>query len=176
MFSFGITGMATQEDQTVTFSPEFVDGPTPWFDRLFVLYLLFAIIIAVARSVALMWALRKHRKIQSPAAPLVLDSSSFWEGCHARTRSIRDFSHLTFLLSVLVFAMNGIDAMDAVATQKTAGVGAIAGATAGAFTTFSAGMIVCIALFCCAMFLERRVLRQRRLIDRNEIKPQLPDA
>lgn len=87
---------------------------------------------------------------------------------------MKNFSHLTFLLSVLVFAMDGIDAMDAVATQKTSGIGAIAGATAEAFTTFSAGMVICVALFCCAMLLEHRVTRLKLPVEREGIKP-LPD-
>jgi hypothetical protein len=169
-----IIGFATQEDQTVTFSPMGDGGSIHWFDRLFAFYILIVMIITVVRSVGLMWALRRHRRAQQHTMPLAPDSRAFWEICNARTRSVRNFSHLTLLASVLVFAMNGIDAMAAVATQKVAGVGAIAGATAEAFTTFSAGMVICIALFCRAVFLEHRVLRQKLLIDGQGSKP-LPD-
>jgi biopolymer transport protein ExbB/TolQ len=165
MFTFGIIGMAAQEEQTVTFDPCCMTRHFPWFVNLFVLYLLVVMILTVIRAVALLWALRKHRKAQKQARLLVADSRSFWDICNARTQSIRNFSHLSLLLSLLVLAWEGTNALSNVATEKVVGVRALADRFADALTDLSAGMVVCIALFCCAMFLERFVRRQKLSIE-----------
>jgi hypothetical protein len=164
-----------QEDQTVNFAPSYV-GHVPWFATLFALYLLFVLLMTVVRAARLAWNLRKSRKAQEQRPPFTSSSQRFWEICNAKVRSIRNFSHLTFLLAVLVLAWNANDVMEMIWTKKTSGFEAVAGGLSESFTIFGAGIVVCIALFCCAMFFESLVLRQRRLLEQKGSESQLPSV
>lgn len=151
-----------QEEQTVSFDPMYVDGPVPWFERLFMLYLLLVSLTAIIRFLRLAWALRRHRKEQKSASFSGLDSQDFWDSCRTRCQSLRNSSILTFLLTTLVTAWSAVNMFTQVTVQKTASLIAIAGATSETLTTFSIGIIVCTMIFCCAIFLERLISSERR--------------
>ena len=163
-----------QEEQTVSFQPIGYDGPNPWYVNLFVIYLLYVLLMTVVRAVRLMWTLRKHRKAQEREAPLESSSQSFWEICYSEIRSIRNFSHLTFLLAALVLSLNAIDILAGVATEKVASFPYVAAGLANALVPFLMGIIICSAQFSCAMFLESRVRRRTLVLDLKASKPRPP--
>jgi hypothetical protein len=84
-----------------------------------------------------------------------------WELLLVKARSLKNLSHLTVLLSVLILSCSMSDHFSAITTQKVAGIWAIAGAAADALTTFSAGIVVAIVLFCIAVLCERVIHRRR---------------
>ena len=151
-----------QEEQTVSFQPIGYEGHTPWFVNLFVIYLLYVLLMTVVRVVRLMWTLRKHRMVQENEAPLESSSRGFWETCHSKIQSIRNFSLLTFLLAVLVLSWNATDILAGVSTAKAPSVPYVAAQSAEALVPFVIGVFVSSALFCCAMFLESLVQRRSR--------------
>ena len=160
-----------QEDQTVSFQPMSHDGPVPWFENLFVIYLLCVLLVTVDRAVRLMWTLRKHRKAQKLEALPESTFQRFWEACHSTTRSIRDFSHLTFLLAALVLSWDATDIFEGVSNAKVTSLPYIAGELARALVPFLMGIVTCSAQFCCSMFLAGLIRLQRPTAD---CKPQPP--
>jgi hypothetical protein len=162
-----------QEEQTVNFSPSY-EGHVPWFATLFFIYLLSVSLMTVVRAARLAWNLRKNRTAHEQKLPA--SSQRFWEICNAKVRSIRNFSHLTFLLAALVLAWDSTDIMAMIWTKKTSGFEAVAGGLSEAFTVFGSGIFVCVALFCCSMLFEHLVLRQRHMLEQNEGDSQLPSV
>ena len=150
-----------QEEQTVSFSPMYVDGPVPWFERLFMLYLLLVSLTTIIRFVRLAWALRKHRKEPKAASLSGLDSQGFWDDCRNRCQSLRNTCILTFLLTTLVTGWSASNILTQVTVQRAAGLGAVAGAMSETLAIFSNGIIVCTIIFTVAIFLERLVQLQR---------------
>jgi hypothetical protein len=149
------------------------EGPVPWFVSLFVIYLLCVFLIMSVRAVLLMWTLRKHRKAQQRGVPLDSILRAFEETCHSTIRSIRNFSHLTFLLAALVLSWNATNILAGVSTAKAPSLSYVAAQLAEALVPFLLGILLCTALFSCAMFLERLVRRLRLMPDRNAGKSQL---
>lgn len=161
-----------QEDQsTVSFQPMSHEGPLPWFEKLFVIYLLCILLMTIVRTGRLMWTLRKHRKAQKREALPESSSQSFWETCHSTIRSIRDFSLLTFLLAALVLSWDATEIFDGVANTKAPSLPYIAGDLSRALAPFVMGVGICSAQFCCSMFLDRLIRLRRRMPDR---KPHPP--
>jgi len=160
-----------QEDQTVSFQPMSHDGPVPWFENLFVIYLLCVLLMTVVRTVRLMWSLRKHRKAQKLEALPESTFQRFWEACHSTTRSIRDFSRLTFLLAAFVLSWDATEIFEGVANAKSPSFPYIAGELARALVPFVMGVGICAAQFCCSMFLDRLIRLRDPLTD---CKSQLP--
>ena len=154
-----------QEGQTVTFQPMNYEGSTPWFVNLFVVYLLYVLLMTAFRAIRLMWELRKHRKAQERESPIDSSSQAFWEVCNSNIRSIRNFSHLTFLFAVLVLCWNATDILAGVAAEKVASLPFVGARSAEALVPFSMGIIFSSAQFSCAMFLESRVRRRRLMLD-----------
>jgi len=151
-----------QEEQTVSFQPIGYEGHTPWFVNLFVIYLLSVLLMTVVRVVRLLWAFRKHRKVEERETPLESSSQDFWESCNSKIRSIRNFSHLTFLLAVFVLSWNAIDILAGVSTAKAPSVSYFAAESSEALVPFLGGILFSFVLFCCAMFLESLVQRRSR--------------
>jgi hypothetical protein len=162
-----------QEDQTVSFQPMNHEGRVPWFVSLFVIYLLCVLLMTFIRVVFLMWTLRKRRKAQEREVPLDSSSQGFWEDCQSTVRSIRNFSQLTFLLAALVLFWNATNILAGVSTAKAPSLSYVAADLADALVPFLSGIVLCTALFCSAMFLERLVRRRRLIIDRKAAKSQL---
>ena len=159
--------------QTVEFQPIY-EGHVPWFVNLFVIYLFCVLLMTVVRTVRLMWTLRKHRKAQEREVPPESSSQSFLEICYSEIRSIRNFSHLTFLLAAVVLCWSVTNILAGVAAVKVACVPCVAARLADALIPFLMGLIFSSAQFSCAMFLESRVRRRRLMLDLKAIKPQPP--
>ena len=163
-----------QEEQTVSFQPISYDGPEPWYVNLFLIYLLCMLLMTVGRAVRLMWVLRKHGKAQRREVPPESSSQSVWELCNSEIRTIRNSSHLNFLLATIVLSWHAVEILAGVATEKVASLPYVAGRLADAIVPFSMGAIICSVQFSCAMLLEGRVRRERLLLDRKVSKQQLP--
>jgi hypothetical protein len=143
--------MLQEEGQTVGFSPADLGHYFPWYVKLLLCYLLFVSVFAIVGSVGLAWEWYKLRNsTRKPEASPFLRSQVYWELWKVRAKSCRNLSHLTILLSVLVLAISLCNALDAVATQKFAGGGALAWAAEDALIPFSWGMIDATVLFCVA--------------------------
>lgn len=161
-----------QEEQTVSFQPIGYEGRTPWFVNLFIIYLLYVLIKTVVSTVRLIWTLRKHEKAQEREASVESRSQGLWEIWHSKIRSIRNFSHLTFLLAALVLSWNTINILVGVSTAKVPSFSFVAAELAVALVPFTMGIVFCSGQFCCAMCLESLVTRRRHLLDRRANKPQ----
>jgi len=111
---------------------------------------------------------------QEREAPLESNFQSFWENCYSTIRSIRNFSHLTFLLAALVLSWDATNILAGVSAEKVASVPYVAARLADALVPFATGIIFSSAQFSCAMFLEGLVRRRRLVLDRIAIKPQVP--
>jgi len=148
-----------QEEQTVTFQP--MENYVPWYVGLFRLYLALVILLAIFRFARLLWTLRKKRIGDQIQLLADVNLSEHWERSYIKARSFKTLSLLTFLVAVTVFVWTMSGDLMQVATQRTSGVGAIAGALADALKTFAVGLIVSTALFCCAAFCERLIDRHR---------------
>jgi hypothetical protein len=144
-----------QEEQTFTFSP--MEFYVPWYVSLFRFFLIVVMLLATIRFAGVLWALRKKR-IGEQTEPLVgLELSEYWERCYIKARSFKTLSLLTFLVAITDFVWTLSGDLMQVATQKTSGVGAIAGSSADALRTLALGGIVSTILFCYAAFCERLI-------------------
>jgi hypothetical protein len=128
-----------QEDQTVSFSPIGVEGEEPLFTRLFVVYLLVVLVLLLVRIVRLAVNLWKLRKAQKQSAPVSL-SESLLADCYAKTQSFRNFSALTFLVSLLNFAWFATDVFASISNQKITNVGFVLARIADGLVPFALGL------------------------------------
>jgi len=151
-----------QEEQTVSFQPLY-DTFVPWYIRLFHFFLALMILLALIRSARILWSLRTQR-ISAKQSDCFshLRSQDFWEHLYVRTRSLKSLSHLTVLVSLLSLLWSLAGDLTQVATQKTAGMGALAGGLADTLRTFSSGIVISVFLFCVAVLCER-LIRIRKL-------------
>jgi len=151
-----------QEEQTVTFQPMY-EVYVPWYVRLFYLYLAITVLLALVRSARVFWSLRTQ-KIASRRSEsfLHLHSPDSWDHSYVKARSLKTLSHLTFLISMIALLWSLADDLTQAATQKTAGIGAVAGGLADTLRTFSSGIVVSAALLCTAVLCER-LIRRRKL-------------
>jgi len=150
-----------QEEQTVTFQPMY-DVYVPWYVRLFHLYLAIIVLLALIRSARVIWSLRTQKMaLRQFASFLPLHSQDFWDDSYLKARSLKTMSHLTFLISMIALLWSLADNLTQVATQKTAGIGAIAGGLADTLRTFSSGIVVSVALLCTAVLCERLIGRRK---------------
>jgi hypothetical protein len=162
-----------QDEQTVTFQS--IEVSVPWYIGLFRLYLVFVTLLAVFRFAQLLWTLRTQRIARDTGSP-ALNLPELWQHSHIKALSFKTLAQLTLLIAVTVLAWSLSGDLMQVATQKTSGVGAVAGAFADALKTFSAGMIVSTALFSCAVFCERLIHRHRLGLARSEsVRPTYND-
>ena len=146
-----------QEEQTVTFQPMY-DVYVPWYVRLFHLYLALTVLLALIRSARVVWTLRTQRAATQQSEHL----QDFWDHSQVRARSLKTLSHLTFLISMIALLWSLADVLSQVATQKTAGIGAVAGGLADTLRIFSSGVVVSAALLCAAVLCEH-LIRRRKL-------------
>lgn len=139
-----------QEDQTVSFQPMYVDGPLPWYERLFALYLLAVLLIYLFRVVRLainLYKLRKERE-QFLAAPV---ANALLTDCYARVRSFKEISVLTLLISSLCFTWYTADSFSSVITAKAADFAFVLREVANALGSLMAGLVLSIVLYSTAM-------------------------
>jgi hypothetical protein len=163
-----------QEEQTVAFQPMY-DVFVPWYIRLFHLYLALVVLLTVLRSAHLIWTLRTPETAVHRSETFThVRSQDFWEHSYVKAQSLKTLSHLTFLISITALLWSLADDLTQVATQKTAGIGAIAGALADTLRTFSAGIVISTALFCVAVLCERLIRRRKLGVSRERGKEVLP--
>jgi len=164
-----------QEEQTVRFDPMYIDVFVPWYIRLFHFYLALVLLLTVLRSVHLLWTLRTRgtaaRRFEAFSD---LRSQDFWEHSYLKAQSLKTLSHLTFLISIIALLWSLADDLTQVATQKTAGIHAVAGALADTLRTFSAGIVVSTAVFCASVLCERLVRRRKLGTDGERTKEGQP--
>ena len=153
--------MQEDQSQTVSFQPIGYEGPLPWYVKVFVIYLLCVLLTTIVRTVALLWKLRKLQKMQERGGYLQSEIQSFWEISYSRIRSIKSFSHLTFLLAVIVLGWDATDILAGISMEKVSNSSFVAARFAEALVAFLMGVILSCVLFVCAMFLENRVRRGR---------------
>lgn len=162
--------MQEDQGQPVSFQPIGMDVHYPWFVNLFVIYLFCVLLLTLVEVVTLMWTLKKLRKPQVRDVLSESGSQSFWETSYSKIRSIRNFSHLTFLLAVLVLGWNATDILAGVSMEKVSSSSYVAARFEEALIPFLTGIIVCSGLFGSAMFLESRVRKGRLMLDRKTSK------
>jgi len=148
-----------QEEQAVIFQA--MENYVPWYVGLFRLYLALVILLAIFRFARLLWILRKKRIDEQAQSSVGVSLSEYWERSYIKASSFKTLSLLTLLVAMTVFVWTVSGDLMQVATQKTSGVGALAGAFADALKTFAVGVIVSTVLFCCAAFCERLIDRHR---------------
>ena len=159
--------MQENQDQTVSFQPIGMDIHYPWFVNVFAIYLLCVLLMTFVRAGTLMWTLRKIQRVQKRDAPSSeSDAQSFSETAYSTIRSIRGFSHLTFLLSVLVLGWYVTNILAGVSMENVSSFSSIAARFAEALIPFLMGIIFCCGLFGSAMFLESRVRHGRSMFVR----------
>jgi hypothetical protein len=164
-----------QEEQTVPFHPmELHYGP--WYIGLFRLYLVIVILLATLRVIRLLWTLRRQRLARQSKSSAALSLPEYWESAYIKARSFKALSQLTLMIAVTVLVWSLSSDLMQVATQKTSGAVAVAGAVADALRTFSAGMIVSTVLFCCAVFCERLIRRYQLGLTRKGSDPGPPSS
>lgn len=149
-----------QEDQTVSFSPMYVDGPEPWIARLFALYILVVLVVFSVRVIKLLAALhRLHRVPKRPLSPTFADS--LWAECCAKARSFKDISALTFLASLLNATWLIANVFLSVRAEKEASLGYVVGRVGDGLTYLAPGLIICIALYSAAMIFQASLKRRK---------------
>jgi hypothetical protein len=149
-----------QEEQTVPFSQMYVDGREPWFTQLFVLYLLVVLVLFLVRIMRLTVNLRKLRNAQKQSAPASFTDNLFAD-CHAKAQSFRDFSTLTFLVSLLNFAWFTTDVFSAIWNQKTTNVAYVLARIADGLVPLVLGLTFCVVLYIAAMSSEAALRRRK---------------
>lgn len=152
-----------QEGQSVGFEPITVCYVHhPWYVNLFILYLAIVLLLAAGCLVRLLWTLRKRRTAaKNHEAARGLETPNLRELSTLKVKSLRNLSHLTALISLLILSWSLSDHFVNVITQKVAGIGPLAAAAADALTTFSAGILVSTVLFCIAVLCERLIQRHK---------------
>ena len=144
-----------QEDQTITFQPIFVEDPMPWHTRLVTLYLVVMMGSLAIWLVKFALDMRKLRKMEGNL------KAEFWTSCYESTNSLKNFAFLTFLISLLDFVWSAIHIFAALEFEKVSQWKFVVERIALALTPFSLGIIVCIALFSCAMAMQHQLKRRR---------------
>jgi hypothetical protein len=142
----------------------YIDRVQPWHERLFALYLLAVIFIALYRAARLaieLWITRAKAAQSIPVAELIIRND---RAIHL-TRMFKNISLFTFLIALIEPSLSGIDACQQIATQKTVGFHAVAGALAESLASFCAGVIVCTFSFSLALIFENLLNHRRQRLD-----------
>jgi hypothetical protein len=144
-----------QEDQTVSFSPMYVDGPEPWFTRLFALYILVVLGVFLVRVIKLVAGLRKLRKArQHPNHATLADA--LWAECYAKAHAFKEISALTFFASSLNASWLIADVFLSVRAEKQANLGYVLARVGDGLSYLALGLIVCIVLYSAALLFSGR--------------------
>jgi hypothetical protein len=108
-----------QEDQTVSFDPMYVDGPVPWYETAYALYIFAIVIVLLVRVVQIVWNLRKLRKLGKVDQVGTNDWRRVWGSTRIQAHALEKLAVLTFFLSCFVLAMEVHSAFQSLATMKT---------------------------------------------------------
>ena len=143
-----------QESTTVQWSPMY-EVRLPWSTRLFILYLTVVLLLFCFRAIRMFWHLRSLRNTAKESK----EFSQMLDSCHAKATSIKNWSALTFLLSVLVSAWSMTVMLRGISVQKVTGTAFLAGAAAEVLMMFCSGMLVCTILYSFAFLCETVLVR-----------------
>jgi hypothetical protein len=149
-----------QEEQTVSFSPMYVDGPEPWFTRLFELYLLTVLVVFSIRIIKLLAGLRSLRRARKDTSPAGLVYSLWVESCE-KAHSFKEISALTFFASLLNATWLIADVFLSVRAEKQANLGHVLARVGDGLTYLAQGMIVCIGLYSAALLFQAALRRRK---------------
>jgi hypothetical protein len=150
-----------QEDQTVSFSPMYVDGPEPWFTQLFALYILVVLVVFSVRVIKLLAGLRKLRRARKRPIPGVV-ADSLWAECYAKANSFKEISALTFFASLLNATWLTANVFLSVRAEKEPSLSYVLARTGDGLVYLALGLIICVALYSAAMLFQA-ALRRRNL-------------
>ena len=150
-----------QEDQTVSFSPMYVDGPEPWFTRLFALYIFVVLVIFSVRVIKLLVGLRKLRMARRGLVPATV-ADSLWAGCYATAHSFKEISALTFFASLLNVTWLAADVFLSVRAEKQPSFSYVLARVGDGLSYLGLGLIICIALYSAAMLFQTSLRRNPR--------------
>jgi hypothetical protein len=118
--------------------------------------------LTIYRATRVAWGILKLWKLEAEnSSNEGSDFQAYWYLCHRYKESFKKFSHLTLLLSLLVLAMGSINVLAGVSTAKAPSVPYAAASMADAITPFSLAIVVCIVLYCCAMFFDAMLARRK---------------
>jgi hypothetical protein len=140
-----------------------------------VIYLFCVVVMTLVSAVRLILNVWKREMAHEREALVGSSSESIWDTCHFKIRSIRNFSHLTCLLSVLVLSLNATNLLASVIDAKASAFPYVAAGLADALVPFGLGIGICSAQISCAMFLEALVRNRRLMVHRKAGKVELPD-
>ena len=148
-----------QEDQTVSFSPMYVDGPEPWFTRLFALYILVVLVVFSVRFIKLLAGLRNLRRARQHPNPATL-ADALWTECYAKAGSFKEISALTFFASLLNATCLIADVFLSVRAEKQANLGYVLARVGDGLSYLALGLIVCMALYSAALLFQAALRRR----------------
>jgi hypothetical protein len=150
-----------QEDQTVSFSPMYVDGPEPWFTRSFALYIFVVLVVFSVRIINLIRGLRNLRRAQQRPNPATV-ADSLWAECYAKAHSFKEISVLTLFASLLNTTWLVANVFLSARAEKQANIGYVLARVGDGLSYLALGLIVCIALYSAAMFFQAALRRWNR--------------
>lgn len=152
----------------------YVDGPEPWFTRLFALYIFVVLVVFLDRVIKLLAGLRKLRRArQHPNHPTLADA--LWAECYAKAHCFKEISALTFFASSLNATWLIADVFLSVRAEKQANLGYVLARVGDGLSYLALGLIVCIVLYSAALLFQA-VLRRRNprglLANEDEREPE----
>jgi hypothetical protein len=150
-----------QEDQTVSFRPMYVDGPEPWFTRLFALYILVVLVVFSVRVIKLRRGLRNLRRARKHPNPATV-ADSLWAECYAKAHSFKEISALTFFASLLNATWLIADVFLSVRAEKQANLSYLLARVGDGLSYLAIGLMICIALYSAVMFFRAALRRWNR--------------
>ena len=148
-----------QEEQTVSFSPMYVEGPVPWFTRLFALYILVVVVIFLVRVIKLLVGLRNLRRAQKHPNPAAA-GDSLWAECYSKANSFKEISTLTFYASFLNATWLSANVLLSARAEKEANPGYVLARAGDGLFYLALGLIVCTALYSAALLFQAALRRR----------------
>jgi len=156
------------QEGTIPFEPIY-EGHSPWFVKLFLVYLAAVLLTSAFRAVRLVWSLRGLQEMKREGADKLDTRFQFlWNSCSVKTASMKNLSALTLLLAFLVCVWRMGEILRGVSMEKATGTTFLAGAAAEALTTFCLGIVVCVILYAFAFFYEAALERCKARATRPE--------
>lgn len=149
------------QETSVGWDPAYIDRAQPLPEKLFVLYCLVVLLVAIGRSANLarqLWftgELSKHKEKSEIKFDYV------WNLCKAKVAGMRKLVGLTGLLTLLVFALGTTNILIGISTEKSVGIAALAGAASELSVLVTIGVFVCSVLYAFGAFYEGVLARRQ---------------
>jgi len=151
------------QDGSVAWDPIVVDRQLPWQDKLFILYLLVVLGMAIIRSVGMarqLWFGGPLSKNDKHASTQFL---YIWDLCAARAAGIKRMAVLTLLLALVMLTHGVTSILVGIAQEKRVWPGAVAGGLAEVVGLVTLGTLVSALLYGFAISYQG-VLSRRRVL------------